>query len=61
MYYISFPVTGVDDGVCQMLLIPMVISEGDGHVGSVFRRSRFGTGCGERDSASEWAPSEVMG
>jgi hypothetical protein len=26
---------GVDDGVCQMLLGPMVISEGDGHVGSV--------------------------
>jgi hypothetical protein len=23
----------VDDGVCLMLLVPMVVSEGDGHVG----------------------------
>jgi hypothetical protein len=26
---------GVDDGVCQMLLRPMIISEGDGHMGCV--------------------------
>jgi hypothetical protein len=30
-----FPGDVVDDGVCQMLLRPMVISEGDGHVGSI--------------------------
>jgi hypothetical protein len=31
----SFPSDVVDDGVCLVLPRPMVVSEGDGHVGGV--------------------------